>query len=100
MLFRSFQVSRNKTVKLLLVSIGFNDLLVGSDLLGNLGVLENIGLGLGDLSLGLVESFSLDLPLGFQSSNDVLVLPANLKTIKSIKEMHQVGKSLRLKGCK
>ena len=60
------------------MAIRFNDLLVGSHSLGNLGVLQQISLGLGDHGLALVESFSLDLPLGFQSSHDVLVLPADL----------------------
>ena len=69
------------------MSIGFNDLLVGGNLLGDLGVLQDLGLGLGNLSLGLVESFTLDLPLSLQSGNDVLVLPANLGK-RRINKMH------------
>ena len=69
------------------MSIGFYDLLVGGNLLGDLGVLQDLGLGLGNLSLGLVESFTLDLPLGLQSSDDVLVLPANLRK-RRINKMH------------
>merc|ERR1719495_53305 len=61
-----------------LVSIGLDDLLHGLDLLGNLGIGEDCGLGLLDLLLSLVEGLSLDLPLGFQSLDDVLVFPSNL----------------------
>merc|ERR1719219_1770736 len=60
------------------MSICLNNLLVGSHSLGNLCVLQEISLSLGDHGLALVESFSLDLPLGLQSSHDVLVLPADL----------------------
>ena len=61
------------------MSVGLNNFLVGSDALGDLGVLEESHLGLGNLSLALVECFSLDLPLGFKSGDDVLVFPADLR---------------------
>ena len=60
------------------MSIGLDDLLIGGDALGDLGVLHDSVLGLGDLALSLVESLSLDLPLSLQSGNNVLVLPADL----------------------
>ena len=61
------------------MAITLNDLLEGGDSLSHLGVLHHGVLCLGDLDLRLVESLSLDLPLGLQSSDDVLVLPADLK---------------------
>merc|ERR1719447_1096003 len=71
------QVSADATEKLL-VSIGLDHFLEGSNLLGNLGVLHAGSPGLGDLQLALVESLALHLPLSLKSSNNVLVLPANL----------------------
>ena len=61
------------------MSIRLDDLLVRSDGLGNLGVLHAGVSGLGNLNLALVERLSLDLPLGFKSSNNVLVLPPDLR---------------------
>ena len=60
------------------MSIRLDDLLVRSDGLGNLSVLKAGVPGLSNFELALVERLSLDLPLGFKSSNDVLVLPADL----------------------
>merc|ERR1719295_1117523 len=71
------QVSADATEKLL-VSIGLDHFLEGSNLLGNLGVLHAGSPGLGNLQLALVESLALHLPLSLKSSNNVLVLPANL----------------------
>ncbi len=62
----------------LLVAERLDDLLVCGNPLGNLGVLENGGLGLGHLQLALVEGLTLHLPLGLQGGHNVLVLPANL----------------------
>jgi hypothetical protein len=64
----------------LLVAEGLDDLLVDSDPLGDLGILEDGLLGLGHLQLALVEGLALHLPLGLQSGHDVLILPANLNT--------------------
>ena len=75
------------------MSIRLNNLLVGSHSLGNLGVLQEISLSLGDHGLAFVESFSLDLPLGFQSSHDVLVLPPDLG--EKI-ECNQINRSRKL----
>ena len=61
------------------MSVGLDDLLVGSDSLRDLGVLDKGSLGLGNLNLRLVKSFSLHLPLGLKGGNNVLVLPADLK---------------------
>ena len=72
------QVSADATEKLL-VSIGLDHFLEGSNLLGNLGVLHAGSPGLGHLQLALVESLALHLPLSLKSGNNVLVLPANLK---------------------
>jgi len=58
--------------------ISLNDLLVRSDLLGHLGVLKAGSSGFSNLQLALVESFTLNLPLSFKSSDNVLVLPADL----------------------
>jgi hypothetical protein len=63
----------------LLIAEGLDDLLVGSNPLGNLGILEDGRLGLGHLQLSLVEGLTLHLPLGLQSGHNVLVLPADLK---------------------
>jgi len=60
------------------MAVSLNDLLEGSNLFGDLGVLKTCGTSLGNLQLSLVEGFSLNLPLGFKGSNDILVLPANL----------------------
>jgi len=60
------------------MAISLDDLLEGSDLLGHLGVLQARGTSLCNLQLALVESLSLNLPLGLEGSNDVLVLPADL----------------------
>ncbi len=64
----------------LLVAEGLDHFLVDSDPLGDLGILEDGLLGLGHLQLALVEGLALHLPLGLQSGNDVLVLPAHLNT--------------------
>ena len=53
--------------------------LEGSDLLDDLGVLEDLCLGLVDLLLSLVEGLALDLPLGLKGLDDVLVLPSDLE---------------------
>ena len=60
------------------MAIRLNDLLVGSDGFSNLCILHTGVLSLGHLKLALVESFSFHLPLSFQSSDNVLVLPSNL----------------------
>ena len=52
--------------------------LEGSDLLDDLGVLEDLCLGLVDLLLSLVEGLALDLSLGLKGLDDVLVLPSDL----------------------
>merc|ERR1712217_788397 len=71
-------------LKLLLMSVGLDDLLVGSDSLCDLGVLDKGSLGLGNLNLRLVKSFSLHLPLGLKGGNNVLVLPAvSLRTFRA-----------------
>ncbi len=75
----------------LLVAERLDDLLVCGNPLGDLGVLENGGLGLGHLQLALVEGLTLYLPLGLQGGHNVLVLPANLShedglNIKSTQE--------------
>jgi len=62
----------------LLMSVRLDDLLEGSDLLGDLGVLEAGGASLSHLQLALVEGLTLHLPLGLKSGNDVLVLPPHL----------------------
>ena len=67
------------------MSIGFNDFLIRSNSLGNLGVLQDGSLGLSNLRLCFVECFTLHLPLGFQGSNNVLVLPANLEKKEMIR---------------
>ena len=77
-LWRIYISSFSTKLKLLRMSIGLDDLLIGGDALGDLGVLHDSVLGLGDLGLGLVERLSLDLPLSLQSGNNVLVLPADL----------------------
>ena len=61
------------------MSIGLDNFLEGSNLLGDLGVLHAGGPGLGNLELALVEGLALHLPLSLKSSDDVLVLPANLQ---------------------
>ena len=61
------------------MSIGLDNFLERRDLLGNLGILHAGGPGLGDLQLALVEGLALHLPLSLKSSDDVLVLPANLQ---------------------
>ena len=61
------------------MAVRLDDLLVGGDLLGHLGVLHAGGAGLGNLDLALVEGLALHLPLGLQGGDDVLVLPANLE---------------------
>ncbi len=71
----------------LLVAEGLDDLLVDSDPLGNLGILEDGLLGLGHLQLALVEGLALHLPLGLQSGHDVLILPANLNTKARMREL-------------
>merc|ERR1719206_129589 len=48
----------------LLMSIGLDNFLEGSNLLGDLGVLHARGPGLGNLELALVEGLALHLPLG------------------------------------
>ena len=63
----------------LLMSIGLDNFLEGSNLLGDLGVLHAGGPGLGNLELALVEGLALHLPLGLKRGHDVLVLPADLK---------------------
>merc|ERR1712181_213451 len=67
-LWRIYISSFSTKLKLLRMSIGLDDLLIGGDALGDLGVLHDSVLGLGDLALSLVESLSLDLPLSLQSS--------------------------------
>jgi len=62
----------------LLMSIGLDNFLEGSNLLGDLGVLHAGGPGLGNLELALVEGLALHLPLGLKRGHDVLVLPADL----------------------
>ena len=66
-------------LKELLMSIRLNDLLVRSDGLGNLSVLQAGVPGLGNLQLAFVESSSLNLPLNLEGSDNVLVLPPDLK---------------------
>ena len=61
------------------MAVRLDDLLVGGDLLGHLGVLHAGGAGLDHLDLALVEGLALHLPLGLQGGDDVLVLPADLK---------------------
>jgi hypothetical protein len=70
----------------LLVAEGLDDLLMDSDPLGDLGILEDGLLGLGHLQLALVEGLTLHLPLGLQSGHDVLVLPAHLDTNARLKK--------------
>ena len=65
------------------MSIGLDNFLEGSNLLGDLGVLHAGGPGLGNLELALVEGLALNLPLGLKRGHDVLVLPADLKKWKS-----------------
>ena len=60
------------------MSIRLDDLLVRSDGLSNLSVLHAGIPGLSNFELALVERLFLILPLGFKTSNDVLVIPANL----------------------
>merc|ERR1712007_419124 len=60
------------------MSIGLDNFLEGSNLLGDLGVLHAGGPGLGNLELALVEGLTLHLPLGLKRGHDVLVLPADL----------------------
>ena len=60
------------------MAVRFDDLLVGSDLLDNLGILHAVGSGLCNLQLAFVESFSLHLPLCLQGCHNVLVLPTDL----------------------
>merc|ERR1719414_108305 len=62
----------------LLVAEGLDGGLEGGELLGDLGVLEDLQLGPVDLLLALVEGLALDLPLGLQSLDDVLVFPSDL----------------------
>ena len=81
---------RSKTEELL-VSIGLDNFLEGSDLLGDLGVLHAGSPGLGHLQLALVESLSLHLPLDLKSGNNVLVLPANLREL-SLSNIETLGK--------
>jgi len=73
------------------MSIGLDDLLIGGDALGDLGVLHDSVLGLGDLDLGLVERLSLDFPLSLQSGNNVLVLPADLVSESSQRAVSPAG---------
>ena len=61
------------------MAIGLNDLLVGSNGLSNLSILHAGFLGLSHLKLALVERLSFHLPLSFQGSDNVLVLPSNLR---------------------
>jgi len=61
------------------MSIGLDNFLEGSNLLGDLGVLHARGPGLGNLELALVEGLALHLPLGLKCGHNVLVLPADLK---------------------
>ena len=61
------------------MAVQLNDLLVGGDLLGHLGVLHAGGACLCHLELPLVEGLALHLPLGLQGRHDVLVLPADLE---------------------
>jgi len=65
-----------------LMSVGLDHLLERGNPLNNLGIGENGLLGLGDLELSLVVGFTLQLPLGLESLNDVLVLPSNLRVRK------------------
>ena len=69
----------DKSTEKSLVAVRLDDLLVGGDLLGHLGILHAGGAGLGHLQLALVEGLALHLPLGLQGGDDVLVLPADLK---------------------
>ena len=69
------------------MSIGLDNFLEGSNLLGDLGVLHAGGPGLGNLQLALVEGLALHLPLSLKSSDDVLVLPANLQGFCQIRTM-------------
>merc|ERR1719328_946409 len=62
----------------LLMSIGLDNFLEGSNLLGDLGVLHAGGPSLGNLELALVEGLALHLPLGLKCGHNVLVLPADL----------------------
>ena len=55
-----------------------NDLLVMSDGLSYPFVLHAGISVLSNFELALVERLSLNLPIGFKSSNDVLTLPASL----------------------
>ena len=71
------------------MSIGLDDLLMGGDALGDLGVFHDSILGLGDLDLSLVEGLSLDLPLGLKSGNNVLVLPADLN-VSSVSDLKPI----------
>ena len=70
--------SSSNMMNLLLVAEGLDNLLVGRNPLGNLGILEDGHLGLGHLQLALVEGLAFHLPFGLQGGHDVLVLPANL----------------------
>ena len=61
-----------------LVSVGLYHLLERGNPLDDLGISEYSLLGLGDLELSLVVGFTLQLSLGLESLNNVLVLPSNL----------------------
>ena len=62
----------------LCVSVALDDLLVGGDSLGDLGILPDLVPDLGDGQLLLVEGLGLNLALDLQGGDDVLVLPADL----------------------
>ena len=62
------------------MAISLDDLLEGSNLLGDFGVLQAGSTSLCHLQLALVEGLSLHFPLGLKGSNNVLVLPPDLNT--------------------
>ena len=71
---------KNKSISNLVVSVAFDDFLVGSDSLGHLGVLFEVLPRLGEGLRPGVEGFGFDLALGFQGSDNILVFPSDLVT--------------------
>ena len=83
-------VSCQDTTNTLCISVALDDLLVGRDPLGDLGVGLDVG---GDLLDGLgllVVGLALDLALGLKGSHDVLVLPSDV--------VRQAAKGAELEG--